>query len=74
MNVGINFFDVNNPLGIHSVDYSMCATLFHEIQRDSSKNLIEYRDIINHYDSLSENLIDLKTTDIKELNEFNPNC
>lgn len=71
MNVGINFFDANNALGIHSVDYSMCATLFHEIQRDSSKNLIEYRDIINHYDSLSENLIDLKTSDIKELNEFN---
>lgn len=70
MNVGVNFFDANNALGIHAAEYSMCANLFHQIQQESGSHLIQYRDILHHYDSLSENLIDLKTTDIKELNEF----
>lgn len=65
-----HFEKESNALQIDGVEYTLCASLFSEIQRDSNKYLLDYKNINNTYSTMSNTLKQLKTTDIKELDEF----
>lgn len=69
VDTNINYLK-DNPLGFESVDYNTCSTMFQKIQQESSNNFTNYKDIINGYSTMSNNMQSFLDSDMQEINGF----